>query len=979
MNVHRCLAALVLLLVGSFCHAATTQYYYDDLGRIVQAVRSDGAVFQYQYDANGNVLAINRISASSVSIAELTPRSGHAGSTLTISGTGFSTTPSQNTVSFNGGALGTVTAATATRLTVTIPQTAQDGPVSVTVSSTTATSAMNFTVRRPTILSFTPAGVAPGGQVTITGMNLNLVPGQTTVSVGATSTTVVSATNTKLVFTAPTVGSGVIHVNTPYGNTSSTSNLIIVPIAVGAANVVAVRAVSPGSGSTASASSPQPGKAMLFTFNAEQGQFLTVQFTSYSGTPSPAPLGYALFSPTNAMLMSGTIDTQNKSLYLPKALTTGVYVLSFSPFSGSVNLSLRIDVDPEVAIDGATTAISTDIAGQAARAYFTASAGDDVGLAVTGVSTAPSGYVSISIYAPNGDYNGQFGCAPSQLPGCQIELRDLTQTGTYSLFIGPSVSATMAFTLRATRHATSTLTIGTPQTVNLASGQYADLTFTATEGQSLAIDATSITSTPSGKPVRLTAYAANGSVVGQTLSTFWPTLNLYILPAGTYRLQLYTHDAAEASMQVRLAAADAGIVPIDNGTVSFTSTLPGQVGVGTFTATAGDSLGLAITNVTMSTFGNVLFTVYAPNGAGAVNAVNCSPSNSPGCQVELRNLPLTGAYKIIASPNVLATIGFTLRLSRHATGTLQIGTPVNVNLASGQYADLTFTTATEQAMSMDATSITSTPSGKPVRLTLYASNGSTVWQTLSSNWPTLNVISLPADTYRLHLYTHEAAEASMQVRLAAANVGPVPIDSGNVSFSGALPGQIGVGTFTATTGDDLSLAVTDVTMSLAGSIQFTVYAPNGAGAVHQFNCAPWNSPGCQVELLDLPLTGTYKIVASPAVLGIPGFTLRLSRHIVDTIVLNTPYSLTLQPGQYAWLSFTATSGQSGSVSATLLATTPSGKLIGLRVYAANGSQIGFSFSATAPSVSLSNLAAGTYKVVVITTDAAGAAMDVTLQ
>lgn len=978
MHVLRCLTVLVLLLVGSFCHAATTQYYYDDLGRIVQAVRSDGAVFQYQYDANGNVLAINRISASSVSIAELTPRSGHAGSTLTISGTGFSTTPSQNTVTFNGGALGTVTAATATRLTVTIPQAAQNGPVSVTVGGTTATSAMSFTVRRPTILSFAPVGVAPGGQVTITGTNLNLVPGQTIVTVGATSATVVSASNTKLVFTAPTVGSGIIYVNTPYGDTSSTSNLIIVPTVVGAANVVAIRAVSPG-GSTASASSPQPGKAMLFAFNAVQGQFITAQFTSYVGAPSNSNLGWALFSPTNAMMTSGSIGAGSKSLYLPKIPTTGVYVLSFSPLSGSVDLTLRLDVDPQVPVDGGPIPISTDIAGQWTRVFFTATAGDDVGLAVTGVSTAPSGYVSISIYAPNGSYNGQFGCAPGQLPGCQLELRDLPETGTYSLLIAPSAVATIAFDLRVTRHATGTLVIGTPQTVNLISGQYADLTFTATAGQSLAIDATSITSTPSGKPVRLTAYAANGSVVGQTLSTFWPTLNLYILPAGTYRVQLYTHDAAQASMQVRLAAADSDPVPIDNGTVSFTSTLPGQAGVGTFTATAGDSLGLAVTNVAMSTFGNVLFTVYAPNGAGAVNAVNCSPSNSPGCQVELRNLPLTGAYKIIATPNVLATMGFTLRLSRHLTGSLQIGTPVNVNLASGQYADLTFTTATQQAMSMDATSITSTPSGKPVRLTLFASNGSTVGQTLSSNWPTLNLISLPADTYRLHLYTHDAAEASTQVRLAAANVGPVPIDSGNVSFSGTLPGQIGVGTFTATAGDDLSLAVTDVTMSVAGSVQFTVYAPNGAGAVHQLYCAPWNSPGCQVELLDLPLTGTYGVVASPTVLGIPGFTLRLSRHIVDTLVLNTPYSLTLAPGQYAWLSFTATANQSGSVSASSISTTPTGRVIGLRVYAPNGSQVGFSFSATTPSVSLSNLAAGAYKVIVITADASSAAMNVTLQ
>src|SRR5688572_15735703 len=99
MNVHRCLAAMLLLLfVWALGHAATTQYYYDDLGRVVQALRSDGAVFQYQYDANGNVLAINRIVASTLSISGFAPSIGHAGTSVNIFGTGFSATPANNQV-----------------------------------------------------------------------------------------------------------------------------------------------------------------------------------------------------------------------------------------------------------------------------------------------------------------------------------------------------------------------------------------------------------------------------------------------------------------------------------------------------------------------------------------------------------------------------------------------------------------------------------------------------------------------------------------------------------------------------------------------------------------------------------------------------------------------------------------------------------------------------------------------------------------
>lgn len=977
MNVHRCLAALVLLLVGSVCHAATTQYYYDDLGRIVQAVRSDGAVFQYQYDANGNVVAINRISASSVSIAELTPRTGHADSSVTISGTGFSATPSQNTVTFSGAAQGTVTSASPTRLVVTVPQTAQNGVVSVAVGGNTAISAMSFIVRRPTILSFAPVGVAPGAPVTITGTNLNLEPGQATVTVNGVSVTVTSATNTKLVFTAPAVGSGLIHVDTPYGETTSTSNLIIVPTAVGAANVVSVNPLTVGSGGQ-SASSPQPGKAALFTFNGVQGQFITAQFTSISTNPSLSGIGWALFSPTNVMITSGSIGPNDKSLYLPKLAATGVYVLSFAPLSGSMQLTIRLDLDAPVVIDGGSLPVSADMAGQAKRAYFTVSTGDSLGFAVTDVST-PGGYALVYIYSPNGNYYTQFNCSAGNTPGCQVELPNLQQAGTYSILILPSsASTTMAMSLRLSRHVTGTLAIGTPQSVTLAPGQYAALSFTATAGESLAINASSIQVTPV-RPLQLEVYAPNGTFVGSTNANSWPTVNLSSLAAGTYKLLVHSTDAATASVQLSIANAGIGSVPIDDDPITFTSTLPGQIGVGSFTASAGDNLGMAITDVSVSPSGGaVTFFFYDPSG-NWLNQLTCSPDQLPGCQLELANLPYTGTYRIIASPTTVATMGFKLRLTRHLTGSLAVGTPQNVSLIPGQYGALSFTATAGQSFAINVSSIASTPSGLPVRMTVYAANGTWVGGALTNFSPTLNLMSLGAGTYKLVVNTSNAAPVSMQVSLAAADIGSVPIDGGTATFTGAVPGQVGVGTFTASAGDRLGLAVTGMSVEPSiGYVTFYLYAPDG-NWFNQYSCSVNMTPGCQLELPSFTQTGTCKIIASPSNFSTMSFSLRLTRNATGTLVVGTPQSVSLQSGQYATLSFTATSGQTVAISAGSIATTPSGRSVTLRVFNPSGGQIGFSSSTTAPSVNLGSVAAGTYTVIVNTAEAATATMDVTLQ
>jgi hypothetical protein len=81
-------------------------------------------------------------------ISSFTPASGPVGTTVTITGTGFNTTPANNTVYF-GTAKATVSAATTTSLTVTVPAFATYQPITVTTNYLTAYSAQSFVVTFP--------------------------------------------------------------------------------------------------------------------------------------------------------------------------------------------------------------------------------------------------------------------------------------------------------------------------------------------------------------------------------------------------------------------------------------------------------------------------------------------------------------------------------------------------------------------------------------------------------------------------------------------------------------------------------------------------------------------------------------------------------------------------------------------------------------------------------------------------------------
>jgi YD repeat-containing protein len=141
-------AALLSVVCATLVRGQGTplRCFYDDLGQLTKVIDPNGNVTTYTYDAVGDILQVSRsaVSSGTLAIFNFSPQQGPVGGTVTIQGQNFSTTPTNDTVKFNGAAA-VVVSATAATLVVMVPTGATTGPISVTLGGTTVTSAANFT------------------------------------------------------------------------------------------------------------------------------------------------------------------------------------------------------------------------------------------------------------------------------------------------------------------------------------------------------------------------------------------------------------------------------------------------------------------------------------------------------------------------------------------------------------------------------------------------------------------------------------------------------------------------------------------------------------------------------------------------------------------------------------------------------------------------------------------------------------------
>jgi len=325
----------------SACPCTSLTYIYDDVGRLIGSVDPAGETVTYTYDAAGNLLAISRYSSSQVSIIDFTPDSGPVGTSVTIFGTGFSATPSQNTVTFNGVAA-TVSSATVTQLVTSVPAGATTGPISVSTPSGSATSSTPFTVTTsglPTITGFTPTIGTPGTAVTISGTNFEPTLTNNKVMFNNVSyAPVTSATATTIATSVPSgMGSGRISVATPAGKAVSTADFFIPPSPFTAADVqVTGRIAIGGSGTTVTITTAN--KIGLIVFDGSAGQRVTLTISSVTIALSTV----AIHTPTATSLTSLPVSTGGYVIKttLPVSGTYTVLVDPYSTYTGSMTLTL---------------------------------------------------------------------------------------------------------------------------------------------------------------------------------------------------------------------------------------------------------------------------------------------------------------------------------------------------------------------------------------------------------------------------------------------------------------------------------------------------------------------------------------------------------------------------------------------------------------------------------------------------------------
>lgn len=962
---------MALVMLSSPAVHADVQYVYDSAGRLVQVVAPDGSSAVYNYDPAGNILSIDRLASGQLFLGTFSPLSGVPGSQVTLGGSGFSTTSASNAVTFNGIAA-SVVSSTANQIVVTVPATAVTGAVAVTVGANSVTSAKSFVVQIPPSLSaFTPSVVNAGATVTVTGVNLEPVSGATQVTVGSAAAQRLSLSATQLALRAPST-SGHIIVTTPYGSVSSVTPLIVAPGATSAANIVSSGLLVTGSGAQA-LNINQQSKYGAFAFDGTQGQLLSVQVSALVTTPSNATLSYQVFSPARAVIASGSITAASQSIHVPQLPGTGTYLVLFGTGNATAQFNAALEANSVLSSGGGSLAgVVTTSGGQSKRMWIAATAGEHMGVGLTGLAMSSGGSITVALYQPNGTYIWGRSCnVADPLSSCGLQYLDLPVTGNYILMATPNGTATMSFNLNVSAPITGTLTPGIPFDANtMIPGQFTVVTFTATQGQAMALNLGSVVTTPAGVNMYLSVTGPTGAAVGSPITTKATTVNYTNLAAGTYRVFLVPYFGVTASAQLTLANGLTGTLQSD-GTTSATlnSSVPGQNGYFAIPATAGQNIGIALRSLVMTpgTVGSITLSLYQPNGTYMWGRSCLVSDPMSSCGLQFTEVPATGDYLLTAVPNGSAKMSFNLTVSRALTGSLAPGTPLNLNLAvPGQFAYLTFTATAGQTMALNLGSVVTTPTGVNMYLSVTGPNGAAVGSPLTTTNTTINYTNLAAGTYKVFLVAYFGITASAQLTLSPGTTATLPVDGSTSSFSTGVPGQNAYFTFAGTAGQGLGIALKNLVMS-SGSATFSVTRPDGVVMDTSGVCSPSNPGGAtNVWRMSLPQTGNYRITVVPSGQARMSFDIVVSSPVTLTPSSGTPASVSLPVwGQWGLLTFTATAGQDAAMALSSITTTPANQQVSVVILDPNGNQVVNGGGTGSRGYNLTNLLAGTYKIAVI--------------
>jgi hypothetical protein len=695
---------------------------------------------------------------------------------------------------------------------------------------------------------------------------------------------------------------------------------IVSPIATTASYTIV-----PGGSSVVVTVTPA-GTTSTASFAGTAGHRISLNFNHVTITSSKVsilkPNGTNLLTPFTVLRGGRFLDVRT----LPVTGTYKIVVNPRSTYTGRMTLRLYdVPADPApaaITAGGAGVTVTTTTPGQNASLTFNGTAGQRVSVNLTGVDYASAKLRIVSpdateLYTPA----LRFGRG-----GNFLEPKVLLATGAYTIQVDPGLLAVGSATVQlydvpANPSATITACPAEPCSATVSTtttpGQNATLTFSGTTGQRVSLLAgnsnhalpvkLSILKPPDSTPLFSPAVAVGG------LDAFVDTQTLPT--TGTYTVLLDPLFADYGSLDVRLytVPADQTAVITPGTPLTATTTMPGQNAVFTFAGTLNQRVSLNLTNVTYET---AKVSILKPGGGGLL----FSPAlfvNGVGAFLEPKTLPATGTYTLVVDPQSNTTGSLDLTLATVpadvSTTIASNGTPVTVTTtAGGQNARLTFSGTINQRVTLQMSAVTMNSAS----VTIYRPDGQKLapTKTVGPAGAYVDTTTLPATgTYKIVVDPQGPGTGSMTLTLrlvpadATATSGALTANGTSASVNIPAPGQNGRISFAGTANGRLAFTLVSFGSAYCDA-KISVLKPDNTTLIGSA-CAV---NGKFFAPKTLPVTGTYKLVVDPqgSNTGTANFTLYA---VPPDSVTGLGPSVSLTPGQNAYLSFTANGGQTVTV------------------------------------------------------------------
>jgi hypothetical protein len=521
--------------------------------------------------------------------------------------------------------------------------------------------------------------------------------------------------------------------------------------------------------STVNLTSLGQGAAMTFVATANESVILSVG--SLTTTPADTPVTFYVYNSSGALVdqisltAAGTLNIGT--------LAAGTYSVLVAPnnaATGSMSVEMESNQTTVVPTDGTLTNLATSSPGEEVYATFQGTAGENLSVTISNIALTPasSANVTWSIQAPNGaSVMSSTSCSPTG-PGCSVGIISIPQTGTYTISVIPQGQQTMSLLTNVSQSLGSAVSSPTNETVNLSLlGQAAALPFTYIAGENLIIDVSGLTVSPVNTSYWMGIYTPSGGYETGVSMVTGGQLKVSGLAAGNYVLWIGPDSPATGTFQLVFQQDLSTSLPTDGSLNNIATTAPGESANVTFQATAGQSVAVTLSNLSLSpaSTASTNWAVTAPGGTVVLGTLGCQVGSLSQCTGGILSIPTTGTYTININPPNQQTMNVGVTIAQDMTGTISSGTNQGLDLSQlGELARLSFTVVAGQPLSSATLSgVSTSPANTTIWMGVYTQGGSFVTGAGTTSGETVSLSGLAAGSYYLWIGPETAATSSMQL------------------------------------------------------------------------------------------------------------------------------------------------------------------------------------------------------------------------